>query len=68
MFKKSLIALAALGLAGALTVTSAPTPAEAGLFCGPKATAKPGSWCQRAAERRAKRRHRWKAFWGGRRK
>lgn len=68
MLKKSLIACAALGLAGAVTLTTAPTPAQAGLFCGPKAMAKEGSWCQKAAERRAARQARWKAFWSGRKK
>lgn len=65
MIKKSLIALAALGLAGAVSLPSS-TPAEAFFLCSAKAKATHGSWCQRAAERRAKRRDRWAAFWSKR--
>lgn len=68
MLKKTMIALAVLGLAGAVSITTAPTPAQAGLFCGAKATAKAGSWCARAAERRAARQAKWRAFWNGRKK
>lgn len=53
--KKALIAFAALGLVGAFSMTTTATTAQAGLLCGPKATAKTGSICNRAAERRAAR-------------
>lgn len=67
MLKHSLIALAALGLAGSVTLTNT-TPADAGIICGAKAKAKQGSMCQKAAERRAARRDRWRAFWSGKKK
>ncbi|MDH3580341.1 MAG: hypothetical protein OEM91_06910 [Hyphomicrobiales bacterium] len=66
MLKKTLIAFAALGLAGTVTLTTA--PAQAGLLCGAKAMAKEGSWCQKAAERRAARQAKRKAFWAARKK
>lgn len=68
MLKKTLIAFAALGLAGTVTLTTAPAPAQAGLLCGAKAMAKEGSWCQKAAERRAARQAKRKAFWAARKK
>jgi hypothetical protein len=66
--KKSLIALAALGLVGAVSLTGTTTPVQAGLICSEKAKAKEGSWCQKAAERRAARREKWKSFWSSRKK
>ncbi len=68
MMKKSLVALAALGLVGAISLTTSATPVHAGLICGPKAMAKDGGWCQRAAEKRAARQAKWKSFWSSRKK
>lgn len=53
--KKALIAFAALGLVGAVSMTTTATPVQAGLLCGAKAMAKKGSMCNRIADRRAAR-------------
>lgn len=60
MFKKTFIAIAALGLAGALTAAPT-TPAEAFLVDCKDARYAHTERCVRKAERKA----RWDAFWAG---
>ena len=58
MIKKTILAIAALGLVGAVSLAPI-APAEAFFLCAKSTTYKQGSWCERRAERKA----RWAAWW-----
>lgn len=62
MLKKTVIALAMLGFAGALTLT--PTaPAEAFFVCAKGSKHADSDRCKARAARQAERRAKWQAFW-----
>jgi hypothetical protein len=54
MIKKTILAMAALGLIGSVSLIPV-APAEAFFFCGKKATHKKGSWCERRTHKKVKR-------------
>jgi len=62
MFKKTMIAISALGLVGAVSLTPI-APAEAFFLCAKSAKYKKGSWCERRAERKAKTAAWWQSLW-----
>lgn len=62
MIKKTILAIAALGLVGAVSLTPM-TPAEAFFLCAKSAKHKKGGWCERRAERKAKTAAWWQSLW-----
>jgi len=69
MLKTTIIAIAALGFVGTLTLTPA-TPAQA-FFLFPCATGSKhadSDKCKARAKRKEERRAKWQAFWSGNRK
>ncbi|MEM8744205.1 MAG: hypothetical protein AAGF14_06180 [Pseudomonadota bacterium] len=67
--KTFIIAIAALGFAGALTLTpSAPAQAFFLFPCAKGSKHADSERCKLRAKRKAERRARWQAFWSGNRK
>lgn len=64
MLKKTLIAVAALGMAGAVTLAPS-APAEAFFLCAKGSKQAASKACQDRAARQAERQARWQAFWDG---
>ena len=64
MIKKTILAIAALSLVGAVSLTPM-APAEAFFLCAKSAKHKKGSWCERRAERKAKTAAWWQFLWSG---
>ena len=64
MLKKTIIALAALGIVGSVTLTPY-TPAEAFFICTPGSKHADSDRCMERAKKKAERKARWDAFWAG---
>jgi len=64
MIKKTILAIAALGLVGAVSLTPI-APAEAFFLCAKSTVYKQGSWCERRAERKAETAVRWQSLLPG---
>ena len=61
MIKKTMLAITALGLVGAVSLTPI-APAEAFFLCAKSAKHKTSSWCERRAERKATRATWWQSL------
>ncbi len=62
MLKKTIIALAAIGFVGSVTLTPI-TPAEAFFICAANSKHADSDRCKKQAERRAERKAKWAEFW-----
>ncbi len=62
MLKKTVIALAALGFVGSVTLTPS-APAEAFFLCAKNSKHVQSDRCKQVEERRAERKAKWAEFW-----